>query len=161
MTHWINIDSSLLPPPSCSQADSLLSILISDGFRLSDWIVDIYKHHKFMPIDKDHSVHRIKLSDLGFSTPTSLLEFYRRALDEGYYLLSPLAALWLRKLYVNQPLGEWLRIAVPLDLMIDSDGVPHLPKLGFALNKYYLETYWAYPQAVFHPHNEFAFGCRE
>ena len=39
--------------------------------------------------------------------------------------------------------------------MIDSDGVPHLPKLGKALNKYFIETYWSYPHAIFHPHNEF------
>ena len=35
--------------------------------------------------------------------------------------------------------------------MIDSDGIPHLPKIGYALNKYFLETYWAYPKAVFSP----------
>ena len=39
--------------------------------------------------------------------------------------------------------------------MIDSDGVPHLPKLGRALNKNFIETYWSYPNAIFHPHNEF------
>ena len=30
-----------------------------------------------------------------------------------------------------------------------------MPKLGKALNKYFIETYWSYPDAVFHPHNEF------
>ena len=35
------------------------------------------------------------------------------------------------------------------------DGIPHLPKLGCALGKYFIETYWAYPDAIFHPHNEF------
>ena len=39
--------------------------------------------------------------------------------------------------------------------MIDTDGVPHLPKLGSALNKIFIETYWAYKGAIFHPHNEF------
>ena len=39
--------------------------------------------------------------------------------------------------------------------MIDTDGIPHLPKLGCALGKYFIETYWAYPDAIFHPHNEF------
>ena len=57
--------------------------------------------------------------------------------------------------YDEQKTGEWLRFATPLDSMIDSDGVPHLPKLGRALNKYFIETYWSYPEAIFHPHNEF------
>ena len=39
--------------------------------------------------------------------------------------------------------------------MIDTDGVPHLPKLGSALGKKFIETYWSYPHAIFHPHNDF------
>ena len=46
-------------------------------------------------------------------------------------------------------------IATPLNSMIDSDGVPHLPKLGKALGFYFVETYWSYPKAIFHPHNDF------
>jgi len=39
--------------------------------------------------------------------------------------------------------------------MVDTDGVPHLPKFGKALNKYFIETYWSDKNAIFHPHNEF------
>ena len=39
--------------------------------------------------------------------------------------------------------------------MIDDDKVPHLPKVGYALNTYFIETYWAYENAIFFPHNEF------
>ena len=39
--------------------------------------------------------------------------------------------------------------------VVDSDGIPHLPKIGYALNCYFVETYWSYPKAVFHPHNSF------
>jgi len=64
-------------------------------------------------------------------------------------------ALRSRLIYKNQKKGEWLRIATDMRSMIDSDGVQHLPKLGKALNKFFIETYWAYPGAIFHPHNEF------
>ena len=60
-----------------------------------------------------------------------------------------------RSQYDEQKTGEWLRFATPFNSLIDSDGVPHLPKLGKALGKYFIETYWSYPDAVFHPHNEF------
>ena len=53
-----------------------------------------------------------------------------------------------------------LRFAVPFDSMIDSDGVPHLPKFGKALERYFLETYWSYPDAIFHPHNEFVVAIK-
>ena len=69
--------------------------------------------------------------------------------------MPPEVALILRKSYTDQPKTEWLRIATPLDAMIDRDGVPHLPKLGSALGNLYIETYWAWPEAIFHPHNEF------
>ena len=35
--------------------------------------------------------------------------------------------------------------------MVDIDGVPHLPKIGKALGFFFLETYWSYPDAIFHP----------
>ena len=70
-------------------------------------------------------------------------------------MVSPDIALRARFLYKEQKKGEWLRFAVPMKSMIDSDNVPHLPKLGKALGQYFIETYWSYPQAVFHPHNEF------
>ena len=69
--------------------------------------------------------------------------------------MEPEVALLARELYTNQPTGEWLRFATPLKSMIDTDGVPHLPKLGKALGKFFVETYWSYPKAIFHPHNEF------
>ena len=44
-----------------------------------------------------------------------------------------------------------------MNSLVDSDNVPHLVKLGKALNSYFIETYWSYPGAIFHPHNEFVF----
>ena len=69
--------------------------------------------------------------------------------------MPPVLALRTRLFFKKQRVGEWLRFATPLNSMIDTDGVPHLPKIGKALGKYFLETYWAYPNAIFHPHNEF------
>ena len=70
-------------------------------------------------------------------------------------MVNPEYALLLRIIYKDQKTGEWLRIATPFNSLIDKDKVPHLPKLGRALNKYFIETYWSYKKAVFHPHNEF------
>ena len=71
--------------------------------------------------------------------------------------MPPQIALYSRLKYNEQPNGEWLRFATPFDSMIDSDGTPHLPKLGKSLGQYFIETYWSYPKAIFHPHNEFVF----
>lgn len=126
-------------------------------YVLSDWIyniVDKIKYHEFDQTKK-YYIHKVKVRKLGFSRPTKLKEIYKKLYKKGYKLIEPELAIYLRCLYKNQPKGEWLRIAVPFNSMIDSDGVPHLPKLGSALGKLFIETYWSYPGAIFHPHNDF------
>ena len=73
----------------------------------------------------------------------------------GYDLVPPEVSLIARDYYKEQKTGEWLRFATPFRSLVDTDGVPHLPKLGKALKKYFIETYWSYPKAIFHPHNKF------
>ena len=126
-------------------------------YILSDWIYDIVKKIKKHKFDKKkkYEIHRISVKQLGFKKPTKLKDIYKRLKLKGYKLVDPELAIYLRCLYINQPKGEWLRIAVPFRSMIDSDNVPHLPKLGSALGKLFIETYWSYPGAIFHPHNDF------
>ena len=126
-------------------------------YVLSRWIYDIVKKIKAHKYDnsKQYYIYKVKVRKLGFTKATKLKEIYKKLNANGYKLIEPELAIYLRCLYKNQPRGEWLRIAVPFNSMIDSDGVPHLPKLGRALNKYFIETYWSYKKAIFHPHNEF------
>ena len=128
-------------------------------FKTSPWIYDIIKKYRYnlknfkLPI----KLVRIKVKDLGFKKPSELKKIYKRAKIEGLFLVPPAIAIYSRLLYTNQKTGEWIRYATPLNSMIDTDGVPHLPKLGKALGILFLETYWSYPKAIFHPKNEFIF----
>lgn len=123
----------------------------------SPWIENIFIKKKKIKYSnyKNLEIHRVKLKNLNFKKPTKLKIVYKKFKKLNYELISPEIALYLRLIYKNQPKGEWLRISVPFDSMIDSDGVPHLPKLGRALGKNFIETYWSYPDAIFHPHNDF------
>ena len=47
-----------------------------------------------------------------------------------------------------------VKICNPFHSMIDDDGVLTYQN-GKALGKLFIETYWSYPEAIFHPHNEF------
>ena len=122
----------------------------------SEWIEDIFKNKKNTNYStyKNIEIHRIKVKNLGFKKPTTLEKIYSK-FGSKYQTIPPEVSLYLRLIYKKQPLGEWLRIAVDFNAMIDSDGVPHLPKLGRALGKNFIETYWSYPKAIFHPHNDF------
>ena len=126
------------------------------GVHLSPWIEDLVlnKKNKLSMIKKKVFLYRIKVKELGFNKPTQLKDIYKKFKKLKYELVTLDIALLTRLEYSEQKKGEWLRFATSLNSLIDSD-VPHLPKLGKALDKMFVETYWSYPKAIFHPHNEF------
>jgi len=134
-----------------------LKYLKKNGVILSPWIENIYlnKTNKIKLTKNTVKLYRIKVKNLGFKKPTTLEKIYKRIKQENFKLIQPDIALRTRLLYKGQKKGEWLRFATPFNSMIDADKVPHLPKLGKALNKLFIETYWSYKKAIFHPHNEF------
>ena len=127
------------------------------NYKLSPWIEDILRTniYEFNTTALPIRLLRMKVADFGFDCPTELHKIYDEIENAGFQLVPPEIAIFSRKLYLEQPTGEWLRFATPLDAMIDSDGVPHLAKLGSALGHYFIETYWAYKNAIFYPDNEF------
>ena len=149
---WITIKSS-----KRISIKSEINYLKKKGIILSPWIENIFfnKRNHIQLSRHEVDLYKIKVKYLGFKKATTLQKIYKKILQSGYNLVEPDLALRARLYYKNQKKGEWLRFATPFNSMIDTDGVPHLPKLGRALNKYFIETYWSYPNAIFHPHNEF------
>ena len=140
-----------------STCENCLEELQKKGFKVSPWIEDIVKTNKYKFNNHNFPIRLIKkqVKDFGFSGPVELQNIYKEIEKQGYLLVPPEIAIYTRFIYDEQPAGEWLRFATPLNSMIDSDGVPHLPKLGKALELFFIETYWSYPKAIFHPHNDF------
>lgn len=136
-----------------------IKILNNKKFKTSPWINNIINKYDFKlnKLDLPINLVRVKVKYLGFKKPTELHKIYSLAKKKGLKLVPPEIAIYSRLLYKNQKVGEWIRFATPLKSMIDTDGIPHLPKLGKALGIFFLETYWAYPKAIFHPNNEFIF----
>ncbi len=144
-------------PSKYKSLSSCIMDLKKKGIHLSPWIEDLVnnKKNKISINKKKVYLYRVKVSKLGFKKPTKLKEIYKKLKKSKYELVSLDIALLARLQYTEQKTGEWLRFATPFNSLIDSDGVPHLPKLGKALGKMFIETYWSYPKAIFHPHNEF------
>ena len=132
------------------------------NYYVSPWIENIASTYvgNYEKLIYPYHLKRVYVSEIGFKKPTKLIEIYKKFGDLDFNLVDPLISIQARFYYDEQPNGEWLRFAVPFDSMIDSDGVPHLPKFGKALEKYFLETYWSYPDAIFHPHNEFVVAIK-
>ena len=135
-------------------ADKIVSELIGKGYKLSDWIIDISSRLN-SELKNEYEIWSVSLKDLGFTGPTKLEDIYEKFQIKGFSDVPPEIALILRMHVEKHSLNEWMRILTPINSMIDKDGIPHLPKLGSGLGNLYVETYWAWPQAIFHPHNEF------
>ena len=73
----------------------------------------------------------------------SLKKNISKSSKKNLELVPPEVAIYSRLIFKKQKVGEWIRFATPLNSMIDSDNVPHLPKFGRALGYYFLETYWS------------------
>ncbi len=139
-----------------------LKRLNSKNFKTSPWINNIIQKYNFNLKKKELPINliKVKVKELGFNKPTQLKKIYSKAKKKGYKLVSPEIAIYSRFVFKKQKRGEWIRFATPLKSMIDTDGVPHLPKIGKALGTFFLETYWSYPNAIFHPKNEFIFRIK-
>jgi len=137
--------------------NKFFNVLKRKKIIISPWIKNIFSNKKNnIKISKGNFfLFRVYVKDLGFRRATTLKEIYKKIKQHGYDLVPPDIAIRARLIYLNQKTGEWLRFATPFNAMIDTDKVPHLPKLGSALGKFFIETYWSYPKAIFHPHNEF------
>ena len=135
----------------------LLKDLIKKKYVLSPWIINIFNNKKnnISINNQSYELYKIRVKSLGFKKATKLKYIYKKIILNNYELVPPILALRTRLFYKEQKKGEWLRFATPFKSMMDTDKVPHLPKLGRALEKYFIETYWSYPDAIFHPHNEF------
>ena len=147
----------IVNPNKYKSIENLIRELKKKKVHLSPWIENLVKNKKNrVKISKNKKfLFKIKVKKLGFKRPTYLKEIYKRIKKNKYELVSLDIALMVRLQYSEQKSGEWLRFATPFNSLIDSDGVPHLPKLGKALGRMFVETYWSYPKAIFHPHNEF------
>ena len=145
-----------------SLKNSGLRSLNTKNINTSPWINNIVKKYNFTLKRKELPIVlvKIKVKELGFKGPTKLRSIYIKAKKKGYKLVPPEIAIYSRLIFKKQKKGEWIRFATPLRSMIDTDGVPHLPKLGKALGTFFLETYWSYPKAIFHPKNEFIFRIK-
>ena len=67
---------------------------------------------RFSPARTDVDLVVVTVSELGFARPTSIADIYWRAGEIGFELCAPEVAPLLRLQYANQPVGEFLHVAM-------------------------------------------------
>ena len=84
------------------------------GMVLGDWAYDVLRNRRVTIANTESRVKLVKISieDLGFNKGASLYKIYRRAKELGLQLCPAEVGPRLRLQYTNQPLDEWLVIAM-------------------------------------------------
>jgi hypothetical protein len=80
----------------------------------------------------------VSVADLGFINGARLSAIYKKALDLGLELCPNETGPQLRLQYKDQPMDEWIRVA--MEPIVDSDGSPGVLSVG--CNRAYSEKWW-------------------
>jgi hypothetical protein len=93
---------------------AMFDTLDATGIHVGDLAAQVLHRPSFTIGNVKMNVQLVVLSaaDLGFGEPVPLAELYARARELGYELCPPEVVAQLRLQYLNQPLGEFLNIAM-------------------------------------------------
>ncbi|MEK7149603.1 MAG: hypothetical protein AAB757_01345 [Patescibacteria group bacterium] len=95
-------------------ADDFRKALKANGHRIDDWGNDILGKPAFTTADKETEIDLAVVSnaELGFKEGACVKDTYKRALELGLVLCPNEVGPQLRLQYTNQPMGEWLLVAM-------------------------------------------------
>jgi hypothetical protein len=118
---------------------------MKDNFKVSDYSSDMLNSPDFTvsPNPEKLDLVRLKVGDLGFPNGATTEEIYRRAEEFGLELCPAETGPQLRKQYLNQSQGEWLRIA--MKQIAGRDGNPSVFGLARGAGGLWLHDDWAGP----------------
>lgn len=103
-------------------ADDFRRALKKGGHHISDWANNILGKPAFIVAKKKTEVEliRVTVADLGFESGATRQDIYERAMKLGFALCPAEVGPQLRLQYKDQPMNEWLLVA--MEPITDSDG---------------------------------------
>jgi hypothetical protein len=84
------------------------------GVKMCKWASHMLENAPMYPFDRDFNLVKLDVrKELGIRPNTPYGEICRVAETQGLELCHPETALALRFFYLDQPVNEWLRVAMP------------------------------------------------
>jgi len=102
--------------------------LLRQGHQISDYAGDILKKLETLKQKEEADLVSFSVDQLGFPKGATLQQIYDKAKELGLELCSPQVGPELRLAYKDQPMNEWLIIA--MEVISDRDGNPTLFSVG-------------------------------
>lgn len=137
----------------------LSKTLTSNGFRISDWAGDILKKTTLASAETEIELVLVTVSDLGFTKATRRDAIYDRAKELGLDLVPAEVGPQLRLQYNDQPLNEWMIMA--MEPIASSDGFLHVFYVGRHDDGRWLITRVGYPDGMWLPDRRWVFARRK
>jgi len=142
--------------------EKFIPTLKERGMNVNDWSADMMKQDAFTVVQEEEQIDLVNVSvaELGFDKATRYDAIRQRAKERGLELCPPEVGPQLRLQYLDQPLGEWLRVA--MEAIRDSDGdldVFHVVHFDDGL---WLYGYYGKPDYCWNPDYRFVFrACKQ
>lgn len=139
-------------------ADDFHKALKANGYRIGDWGNDILGKPAFTTASKEMEIDLVVISnaDLGFKNGACLKDTYKRALELGLVLCPNEVGPQLRRQYIDQPMGEWLLIA--MNSIEDSDGDLSVFNVGRFVDGSWLSGLSGHPDGRWNAGGRFVFA---
>ena len=127
-------------------ADLYREALTQAGFKISEWALHILGKPQFTVATEETEVELVVVTvgDLGFPKGAILEQIYTRAKQHGLKLCPPEVGPALRLQYPDQPLGEWLLIA--MEPITGPDGSPYVFCVGHGDSGRWLRESGGFPR---------------
>ncbi len=134
---------------------------IEKDFKLGSYAKQILESKGFSVSKKKISVDLVSpsVADLGFTKDTPLREIYARANELGLDLCPPEVGLELRMEYRNQPMDEW--IAIAMEPLPDAGGSLSVFRVERGGGGLWLDTFWSALGSTWGPEARFVFVRRK
>lgn len=135
--------------------------LTKKGCKISDWASDLLDRPEFVVADTEAEVELCSatVAELGFTEATRYDAICVRIVELGYDLCEPEDGPQLRLQYPDQPLGEWLRMA--MKAICDANRDLSFFSVERDENGLWLNGNYGYAGDLFSPVNRFVFRLRK
>jgi hypothetical protein len=129
------------------------------GMKIYEYAQDIL--NKIEPLKNKEKADLVSFSveQLGFPNGATLQQIYDRAKEFGLELCPPQVGPELRLNYKDQPMNEWLFVA--MNSINDRDGDPKLFSVDRSSDDLWLDGDWAEPGSKYGSRNRFVFRSRK